>query len=78
MLSIWPNYGRIRQGYEGWFCLPLEEIITYMSESIPLRPALRVHNVSIIISNAINKRFDVMLEHLAIKSRLLGYCERKA
>ena len=55
----------------------MEGIITYMPESIPLRPALRVHNVSIVISNTINKRFDVMLKHLAVKSRLLGYCERK-
>ena len=53
-------------------------IITYMPEPIPLRPALRVHNVRIIIGNAINKRLDVMLEHLAVKSRLLGHCERKA
>lgn len=48
-----------------------------MPESIPLRPALCVHNVCIIVSNAINKRFDIMLEHFAVKSRLFGYCERK-
>lgn len=48
-----------------------------MPESIPLRPTLRVHNVCIIISNAIDKRFDVMLEHFPVKSGLLGYCERK-
>lgn len=64
--------GRIRPGFL------LVRIITYMPESIPLRSTLGVHSVSIIISNAINKRFDVMLEHFAVKSRRLRHCERKA
>jgi hypothetical protein len=52
-------------------------MITYMSESIPLGSALRVHGVSIIIGDALNKRFDVMLEHLAVESWLLRHRERK-
>lgn len=69
---MWANYGRIRPRFR------LVVIITYMPEPIPLRPALGVHDISIIIGNAINKRFDIMLQDLAVKSRLLGYCERKA
>jgi hypothetical protein len=48
-----------------------------MSEPIPLCATLCVHCVCIIIRNVLNKRFDVMLEHLTVESWLLRHRERK-
>lgn len=51
--------------------------MTYVSESIPLCSTLRVHCVCVVICNALKKRFDVMLEHLAVEGWCFWHRKRK-
>ena len=48
-----------------------------MSKSIPLRPALRVQRVRIIVRDALHKRADLVLEGLTAKRRLFGDVQGK-
>ena len=43
-----------------------------MSESIPLRPALRVESVFVVVCEPWGEGFDLMLEFLAVECRRLG------
>lgn len=49
-----------------------------MSEAIPLRPALGIQRVQVIVSYAFFQRFDFMLELLAMESWDFWNMQRKA
>ena len=49
-----------------------------MTEAVPLRTALRVHVIYIIIGNALGQRLDLMLKHLATECGYVGYVKRQA
>lgn len=48
-----------------------------MPEAIPLRAALRVHRVDIVVCNVRHNRLDTMLERLAVERGRFGDCERE-
>jgi hypothetical protein len=49
------------------------DVRLYMSESVPLSPALGVQVVDIIVSHILMKDLDLMLEDLTIKSWLVWH-----
>lgn len=58
--------------------LTSREDLTYMPKSIPLCSTLRVHCVCVVIRNAFDKRFNVVLKHLTVESWCFRHRERKA
>lgn len=52
--------------------------MSYVSEAIPLRAALRVHVVDIVVGEVLSQSFDLLLKDFAAESRLVGYIKRKA
>jgi hypothetical protein len=51
---------------------------TYMSESIPLSSALRIHDIQIIVANSTAQGLDLMLEDFTSKRRRLRHVGREA
>ena len=48
-----------------------------VTESVPLRTALGVHVIQIIICDTLVQCLDLMLEYLATKRRLVGNIKRQ-
>jgi hypothetical protein len=48
-----------------------------MSEAVPLRTALGVHVVNIIVGEVLGQCLDLLFEHFAAEGRLGGYIEWK-
>jgi len=65
------------RNYESCTHCSLSNCKTYMSETIPLGTALRVHNIGVIVSHIRNNWFDIVLEDLTTKCRRSGHIERE-
>lgn len=71
---MWENYVRTISNRSGLMCCKQ----TYVSEAIPLRTALRVQRVYIIVGDVRSEGFDTVLESFTVKCRFLRHSERKA
>lgn len=68
--------GRVSRSFDSYreISCPLK---THMSETIPLRTALRVQSVAVVIRDILSESLDGVLECLTAKGWLLWDCKRE-